>query len=310
MRARRRALTLVGVCCASAALSGQQGAISPRPASSSPSVAAVRAGLIGTALLPQRTVENRRLGAGHMDFRNCRPGRRVGKRWCASSGRAPCRRGRTPPRCRDLRALAALAGERRSIARPRPSPNPGRPLLHRLNRAEYANAIRDLLALDVDAAALLPPDDSSRRLRQHRRRAGHVAGAARALSRRRARRSARSPSATRQISRRAPRPIDVRGDTSQTQHVEGLPLGTRGGLLVQPHVPARRRVHHQGRSCSKPISARSAGSSTQTSSRSPWTANACIVGDSRRRGGLHRRRRSTPPTWSMRSTRGCRCACR
>ena len=41
------------------------------------------------------------------------------------------------------------------------TPNPGRPLLHRLNRAEYANAIRDLLALDVDAATLLPPDDSS-----------------------------------------------------------------------------------------------------------------------------------------------------
>src|SRR5439155_17277835 len=41
------------------------------------------------------------------------------------------------------------------------SPNPGRPMLHRLNRAEYANAIRDLLALDVDAASLLPPDDSA-----------------------------------------------------------------------------------------------------------------------------------------------------
>src|ERR1043165_8369835 len=41
------------------------------------------------------------------------------------------------------------------------NPNPGRPALHRLNRAEYANAIRDILALDVDAAALLPPDDSS-----------------------------------------------------------------------------------------------------------------------------------------------------
>jgi hypothetical protein len=40
-------------------------------------------------------------------------------------------------------------------------PNPGRPVLHRLNRAEYANAIRDLLALDVDTASLLPPDDSS-----------------------------------------------------------------------------------------------------------------------------------------------------
>ena len=40
-------------------------------------------------------------------------------------------------------------------------PRPGRTSMHRLNRAEYANAIRDLLSLDVDAAALLPPDDES-----------------------------------------------------------------------------------------------------------------------------------------------------
>jgi len=40
-------------------------------------------------------------------------------------------------------------------------PHPGRPALHRLNRTEYANAIRDLLALDVDVASLLPPDDSA-----------------------------------------------------------------------------------------------------------------------------------------------------
>ena len=39
-------------------------------------------------------------------------------------------------------------------------PNPGKPLLHRLNRAEYANSIHDLLDLEVDSAALLPPDDS------------------------------------------------------------------------------------------------------------------------------------------------------
>jgi Protein of unknown function (DUF1592)/Protein of unknown function (DUF1588)/Protein of unknown function (DUF1587)/Protein of unknown function (DUF1585)/Protein of unknown function (DUF1595) len=38
-------------------------------------------------------------------------------------------------------------------------PNPGRPTLHRLNRAEYSNAIRDLLALDIDVADLLPADD-------------------------------------------------------------------------------------------------------------------------------------------------------
>ena len=38
-------------------------------------------------------------------------------------------------------------------------PNPGRPTLHRLNRTEYANAIRDLLGLEVDVAELLPADD-------------------------------------------------------------------------------------------------------------------------------------------------------
>src|SRR5262245_34091022 len=42
---------------------------------------------------------------------------------------------------------AALAG-----------PNPGRPPIHRLNRVEYGNAVRDLLALAIDPASLLPPD--------------------------------------------------------------------------------------------------------------------------------------------------------
>ncbi len=39
-------------------------------------------------------------------------------------------------------------------------PNPGRPAIHRLNRAEYSNTIRDLLAVDIDAGELLPVDDS------------------------------------------------------------------------------------------------------------------------------------------------------
>ena len=38
------------------------------------------------------------------------------------------------------------------------NPNPGRPSLQRLNRSEYRNAIRDLLAIEIDAATLLPPD--------------------------------------------------------------------------------------------------------------------------------------------------------
>ena len=39
-------------------------------------------------------------------------------------------------------------------------PNPGRPAVHRLNRAEYANAIRDLLGVNIDGESLLPADDS------------------------------------------------------------------------------------------------------------------------------------------------------
>ena len=41
------------------------------------------------------------------------------------------------------------------------APNPGRPLIRRLNRSEYANSVRDLLALDVDVSSLLPPDDAA-----------------------------------------------------------------------------------------------------------------------------------------------------
>ena len=45
--------------------------------------------------------------------------------------------------------------DRAAVARP----NPGRPAdLHRLNRTEYANAVRDLLGLDIDATSMLPPD--------------------------------------------------------------------------------------------------------------------------------------------------------
>jgi hypothetical protein len=40
-------------------------------------------------------------------------------------------------------------------------PNPGRPAVHRLNRTEYTNAVRDLIALEIDADSLLPGDDSS-----------------------------------------------------------------------------------------------------------------------------------------------------
>jgi hypothetical protein len=54
--------------------------------------------------------------------------------------------------------VKAIENERDRLADARPTP--GRPTLHRLNRAEYGNAIRDLLALEVDVSELLPPDDA------------------------------------------------------------------------------------------------------------------------------------------------------
>ena len=53
--------------------------------------------------------------------------------------------------------VTAIETERDRLAQVKP--NPGRPTLHRLNRTEYANAVRDLLALEVDVAELLPADD-------------------------------------------------------------------------------------------------------------------------------------------------------
>jgi len=58
---------------------------------------------------------------------------------------------------RDALATALEVALDRSAAA---NPNPGRSAVHRLNRTEYANAIRDLLALEVDSRALLPADDS------------------------------------------------------------------------------------------------------------------------------------------------------
>ena len=57
--------------------------------------------------------------------------------------------------------FASRPRRRASTRRRRPAPASHAPALHRLNRTEYANAIRDLLALDVDVAALLPADESS-----------------------------------------------------------------------------------------------------------------------------------------------------
>jgi len=114
-------------------------------------------------------------------------------------------------------------------------PNPGRPVLHRLNRAEYANAVRDLLALDVDPSTLLPPDDSAYGFDN----VGDVLGMSPVLLE-------RFMEAANKVGALAIGDPDIgmaaltfriRQDASQDTHVEGLPIGTVGGILAKVTLP-------------------------------------------------------------------------
>ena len=115
------------------------------------------------------------------------------------------------------------------------APNPGRPLAHRLNRTEYANAVRDLLAVDVDVTSLLPPDDSSAGFDNN----ADVLGVSPLLLESYLT-AAERVSALAIGDPRTP-PVGavyrVRQDASQDRHVEGLPLGTVGGLLIPTTLP-------------------------------------------------------------------------
>ena len=117
-----------------------------------------------------------------------------------------------------------------------PEPDPGYVTPHRMNRTEYANAIRDLLALEVDPATLLPVDGVEHGF-------DNIAGALTV-----------SPSfidqflsAARNLSAQAvgnPRPravgvpYTIGNARAQQFHVDGLPLGTRGGGLIEHYFPA------------------------------------------------------------------------
>jgi hypothetical protein len=135
-------------------------------------------------------------------------------------------------RTRELVATLETALDARAASA---GPEPGRVALHRLNRTEYARAIREMLALDIDADAILPADVTSSGFDN----VADVLGV--------------SPThldlyiaAARDISIQAvgpSQPEPVRADfrstlANGTLHVDGLPLGTRGGMLVEYNFPA------------------------------------------------------------------------
>jgi mono/diheme cytochrome c family protein len=108
-------------------------------------------------------------------------------------------------------------------------------VLHRLNRKEYSNAVRDLLAVEFDASTILPEDDSAEGF-------DNIASALQV-----------SPSfieqyviAARAVAVKALGRPDARpsgwtfraGPGTQLTHVEGLPLGTRGGILAKVDLPS------------------------------------------------------------------------
>jgi cytochrome c551/c552 len=151
------------------------------------------------------------------------------------------RTGMMPPagtRRPDVEAIKTLAAslEQRIDQVALLNPNPGRRTFQRLNRAEYARSIRDLLDLDVDVDALLPPDTVSHNF-------DNIADV-----------QSLSPTlmesylrAARQVSLDAvgdatagPRDVTykVARTASQMVYVEGTPLGTRGGISIVHNFPA------------------------------------------------------------------------
>lgn len=119
--------------------------------------------------------------------------------------------------------------------------DPGNEALHRLNRSEYGNVIRDLLALDIDVSGMLPGDDASEGFDN----IADVLSVSPTLIE-------AYVSAAMKISRLAVGDINQATTTKifrappglpQDRHLEGMPLGTRGGFRVEHYFPLDGEYH-------------------------------------------------------------------
>jgi mono/diheme cytochrome c family protein len=140
---------------------------------------------------------------------------------------------RRPDDATHAAALSALEASLDNLAVT--NPNPGRTdTFRRLNRTEYRNAIRDLLAIEIDAASLLPSDSASYGFDNIT--VGNLSPtllesyvtAAEKISQLVVGRPSLSPGGS---------TVRLRPDLTQEGHIEGLPIGTRGGALVTHEFP-------------------------------------------------------------------------
>ena len=117
----------------------------------------------------------------------------------------------------------------------RVAPSPGRPLAHRLNRTEYANAVRDLLDLRIDASTMLPSDDSAGGFDNN----ADVLGVSPVLLESYLTAAERVAALALGDPKLPPvgEVFRVRQDASQDRHVEGMPIGTVGGQALDLTLP-------------------------------------------------------------------------
>ena len=151
------------------------------------------------------------------------------------------RSGQMPPAGRPRPAVAAAGRFARELASTldavaAAAPDPGRPAVHRLNRTEYVNAVRDLLALEIDGRVLLPADDSgfgfdnnADVLTMSPALLDRYLAAATRIARLAVGDPALRPAVAKYDAPRAAR--------QQERTSEALPFGTRGGLSVRHTFP-------------------------------------------------------------------------
>jgi cytochrome c551/c552 len=124
-------------------------------------------------------------------------------------------------------------------------PNPGRPTLHRLNRAEYTNAIHDLLGLDIDAASMLPGDSAGYGFDNN----ADALSLSPALTERYLGAAAKISQMALARVRGLPSPETFFVPTDRNQGIrysDDLPWGSRGGIAIRYYFPVDGEYEFQG----------------------------------------------------------------